>query len=121
MNSEDGVQSEEQKPKHSGYGIASFSILIVNGLLICSLFIYVITTQDWIFAHRQASPTESLIMGTLGVAVIGWIHFGMGWRTPTESPEIIRCPWDCVQQLAPFCDCFVFVGLRPHAMSALKS
>ena len=70
MNPADEVQPEEQKPKHSEYGIASFVISIVNGLFICSLFIYVITTQDWIFAHRQASPTESLIMGTLGVAII---------------------------------------------------
>ena len=70
MNPEDGVQPEEQKPKHSGYGIASFVILIVNGLLICCFFIYVITTQDWIFGRGQASSTESLIMGTLGVAII---------------------------------------------------
>ena len=34
MNPEDGVQPEEQKSKHSGYGIASFTISIVNGLVI---------------------------------------------------------------------------------------
>ena len=40
-----------------------------------------ITTQDWIFAHRQASPTESLIMGTLGVAIIvlSLVGFILGW------------------------------------------
>ena len=81
MNPEDGVQPEEQKPKHSGYGITSFTISIVNGLLICCFFICVITTQDWIFGHGQASPTESLIMGTLGVAIIvlSLVGFILGW------------------------------------------
>ena len=82
MNPEDGVQPEEQKPKHSGYGIASLTISIVNGLLICCLFIYAMITQAMKFGYGPPpSPTESLIMGTLGVAIIvlSLVGFILGW------------------------------------------
>ena len=69
MNPEEGVRPEEQNPKHSGYGIASFTISIVNGLLICCLIVYFFTAQDWLFGHRKASGTELLIMGALWVPI----------------------------------------------------
>ena len=81
MNPESESQPENKNLKHSRYGIATFVISIVNGLLICCLFIYVITTQDWILGHSPASSTESLIMGTLGVAifVLSLVGFILGW------------------------------------------
>ena len=54
MNPEGEVQPEEQKPKHSGYGIASFVISLVNGFLICCFLIVAV------FEHF---PFGGLILG----------------------------------------------------------
>ena len=41
MNPESESQSENKNLKHSGYGIASFVISLVNGFLICCFLIFV--------------------------------------------------------------------------------
>ena len=39
MNSDDAIHPEEQKPKHSGFGIASFVMSLANVLLICVFYV----------------------------------------------------------------------------------
>ena len=79
MNSEDGVRSEEQKPKHSGYGIASFVVSIVNGLLFCCFVIYLfMSALDY---HRQWSSQKESLLTFLLVAISGQslVGFILGW------------------------------------------
>ncbi len=126
MNPESESQPENKNLKHSRCGIASFVILMVNGLLICCLFIYAMITQAMKFGHGPPpSPTESLIMGTLGVAIIvlslvGFILRWVGARQQNRR-KLFGVLGIVFNSLPLFVIVLFLSGLRPHAMSALTS
>ena len=82
MNSDDAIHPEEQKPKHSGFGIASFVMSLANVLLICVFYIICDNPDNFLSGFQGWGGLAMIIVvsfiALLLVGIISLVGFILG-------------------------------------------
>ena len=82
MNSDDAIHPEEQKPKHSGFGIASFVLSLANVLLICVFYVIYVNPVNFLSGFQGWGGLVMMIVVSfiafLLVGIISLVGFILG-------------------------------------------